>query len=92
MKIKNSLAAIASLLAGVLGCSQPPRNYMDESPPKNAPAIFAPGTVSTESEFEFGAVFSNDHREFYYGVFKNGKAETRVMKFEDGKWSSPQPF
>lgn len=63
--------------------------YLNETPPGTTPEIFAAGKVSTAEQFEFGAVFSNDRTEFYYGVFLNGRAETRVMRFENGKWSQP---
>lgn len=63
--------------------------YFNETPPGATPEIFAPGKVSTENTFEFGAVYSSDRSEFYYGVEINGKAETRMMKFENGKWSAP---
>jgi hypothetical protein len=63
--------------------------YLNELPPGTTPEVFAPGKVSTENEFEFGAVFSNDNNTFYYGVEINRKAETRMMKFENGSWSQP---
>jgi hypothetical protein len=68
--------------------------YFNDLSPGTTPKIFAPGKVSTENEFEFGAVFSNDRSELYYGVVINGKAETRMMKFEvdgnrNGHWSQP---
>lgn len=63
--------------------------YFDQAPPGTTPKVFAPGRVSTPDQFEFGAVFSKDRSEFYYAVEINGKAETRMMKFEKGKWTSP---
>lgn len=65
--------------------------YLNESPPGTTPKVFAPGMISTENEFEFGAVFSKDRTEFYYGVEINGKAETRMIKFDAAKktWSKP---
>jgi hypothetical protein len=62
---------------------------MNQVPPGITPAIFAPGTVSMPDQFEFGAVFSKDRNEFYYSVSINSKAETRMMKFENGGWTSP---
>lgn len=64
-------------------------HYFQQQPPGTTPVVFAPGIVSTEEQFEFGSVFSADRSEFYYGVEINGKAETRMMRFENGKWSSP---
>lgn len=63
--------------------------YFNEVPPDTTPKIFAPGKVSKEDEVEFGSVFSNDMTEFYYSVETNGKTETRMIKFENGKWSDP---
>lgn len=63
--------------------------YFNEIPPGTTPAVFAPGKVSSPDQFEFGAVFSKDRSEFYYGVEINGKAETRMMKFKSGSWTSP---
>lgn len=63
--------------------------YLNELPPDTTPKVFAPGKISLEQEFEFGAVFSNDRTEFFYGVAINGKAETRMMKYENGNWSGP---
>lgn len=71
----------------VFGQSKPDSNYFNEIPPDISPKVFAPGKISKENEFEFGAVFSNDRSEFYYGVEIAGKAETRMMKFENGSWS-----
>jgi WD40-like Beta Propeller Repeat len=89
-KIKHFIFGVGFLICSVQSYSQKPDpKYLDEVPPGTTPKVFAPGKVSTENEFEFGAVFSNDRREFYYGVEINGKAETRMMKFENGSWSQP---
>src|SRR6187455_206390 len=63
--------------------------YFNEVFPGITPLVFASGKISQKDQFEFGAVFSKDRSEFYYGVEINGKAETRLVKFENGKWSSP---
>lgn len=73
----------------VFGQSKPDPKYFNEIPPDTRPKVFAPGRISKDNEFEFGAVFSNDRTEFYYGVEISGKAETRMMKFKNGIWSSP---
>lgn len=74
-------------LYSVCGQSQTDPRYFNEIPPGTTPKVFAPGKVSLANEFEFGAVFSNDRSEFYYGVEINGKAETRMIRFENGSWS-----
>lgn len=90
MKIRKVTLAIVSLICVMQTyAQQPDPKYLNELPPGTTPRVFASGKVSTEKEFEFGAVFSNDRSEFYYGVEINGKAETRMMKFENGNWSQP---
>jgi Tol biopolymer transport system component len=84
-----------SLLTATIFCiaasnaQNPDPGYFNETPPGTTPKIFAPGKVCKPDQFEFGAVFSKDRSEFYYGVEIKGKAETRVMKFENGKWMPP---
>ncbi|HEY0741031.1 MAG TPA: hypothetical protein VGD40_06185 [Chryseosolibacter sp.] len=83
------------LLAGIAfpswqACSQNAESkYLNEPPPNTTPRVFAPGKISREESFEFGAVFSNDGKEFYYAVEISGKAETRMLKIENGNWSEP---
>jgi hypothetical protein len=86
--------SLVFLICVAQACSQQPDpTYFNEVPPGTTPKIFASGKVSTPEEFEFGAVFSNDRTEFYYGIFLNGRAETRMIKFEPGtnggRWSKP---
>lgn len=85
----------ASFILASLVCTtgsnaqKPDPKYFNEVPPGITPAVFAPGKVSRTDQFEFGAVFSKDRTEFYYGVEINRKAETRMMKFENESWTSP---
>jgi hypothetical protein len=89
-----------NFVMGFICCTQtfaqvPDPKYFNEVVPGTTPKVFAEGRVSTTEEFEFGAVFSNDRTEFYYGVVINGKAETRMMKFNavssgQGSWTKPQ--
>lgn len=90
MKIKYLTLSIAILFSTTqtYGQKADPK-YFNELPPGITPKVFAPGKISTEKDFEFGAVFSNDRNEFYYGVEINRKAETRMMKFQNGNWSQP---
>lgn len=64
--------------------------YFNQSSPGTTPAVFAPGIVSTPEVYEFGATFSKNRTEFFYGVEIDRKAETRLMKFENGKWSKAE--
>jgi Tol biopolymer transport system component len=90
MKKNKALFFILALLLCATGsqAQKPDPKYFNEVPPGTTPIVFARGKVSTTDQFEFGAVFSKDRSEFYYGVEINGKAETRMMKF-DGNWTSP---
>jgi hypothetical protein len=81
------IPAYLLLMEGLNAQSDP--RYFNQTPPGTAATVFAPGKVSKSDQFEFGAVFSKDMTEFYYGVEINGKAETRMMKFTNGSWSSP---
>jgi Tol biopolymer transport system component len=91
IKIKRSIFALGFFVCVWLTqAQQPDPKYFNEVPPGTTPKIFAPGIVSMKYEFEFGSVFSNDMSEFYYSVEINGKAETRMMKFKNGKWSKPK--
>src|SRR5262245_45342683 len=92
MKPSQILSSIFALIAfgTMLSCSKKETTYFGETPPGKTPEIFAPDMISTKDEFEFGAIFSKDMTEFYYGVFRDGKAETRVTKLENGDWSTPK--
>lgn len=91
MKNNQLLSLITASFLCMAGSTtqHPEPRYFNEIPPKTTPAIFAPGKVSRSDQFEFGAVYSKDRSEFYYGVEINGKAETRMMKFTNGSWSAP---
>jgi hypothetical protein len=89
-KIKHLTFAIGILICATQTYAQrPDPKYLNELPPSTTPKVFASGKVSTDSGFEFGAVFSNDCSEFYYSIEINGKAETRMMKYENGSWGQP---
>ena len=62
--------------------------YFNQVKPGTTSRIFAPGIVSTQTESEFGSIYSKNGKEFYYAIQdKNGKAETRVMTLVKGAWS-----
>ncbi len=90
-KLLSFIAAFFICLSELSAQNRDPK-YFNEIPPGTTPMVFAPGKVSTTDQFEFGAVYSKDRSEFYYGVEINGKAETRMMKFEKGSWTSPIPI
>lgn len=87
--LSKPVVALLILCAAEAGAQSSDPKYFNQTPPGTTPAVFAPNTVSTKDQYEFGSVYSKDRTEFYYGVVIKGKAETRMMKFENGKWSSP---
>ena len=91
MKINQILSLVTASFICLAGSNaqNPDPGYFNEVPPGTIPKVFAPGKVSRSDQFEFGAVFSKDRSEFYYGVEINGKAETRMMKFKNGNWTPP---
>ena len=64
--------------------------YLNQVPPGLVPKVFAPGLVSLNDQLEFGSVFSKDGKEFFYAIDVHGKAETRVMKLVNQKWTSSE--
>lgn len=88
MKLSLSAIVVLSVILN-LSAQQADPKYFNQIPPGETPKVFSPGVVSLPDQFEFGAVYSKDRSEFYYGVEINGKAETRMMKYSDGQWSAP---
>ncbi len=68
--------------------------YLNQQPPGLTPKIFAKGLISTETEYEFGSVFSKSLDEFYYAVRLDDEwnAEIRYSKRVDGQWTEPRRF
>ena len=92
----NRNIMLTSLLVFAMGLApaqnQPKSSlaYLKQPPPGLVPKVFAPGIVSKENEYEFGSVFSEDGKEFYYAVNIQGKAEIRYMRLQGEKWTEPQ--
>lgn len=64
--------------------------YLGQAEPGNTPEIFAPDIISTGMS-ELNAVFSPDFKEFYYSIrMPDGQMVIMVLKYDDGKWSSPE--
>ena len=89
----RSLTCIA-LLSVAIGASAQTADpkYFGQKAPGTTPEVFAPGIVSIKDQFEFGSIYSNDLNEFYLGVKVNGRAETRMLKYDNGRWSEPIPI
>lgn len=91
MKNIKHLTFLICILTSVMNtyAQQTDPLYFNEVPPGTTPKVFSSDKISTKDDYEFGAVFSKDRKEFYYGVEKGGKAETRMMTFKNGSWSAP---
>jgi hypothetical protein len=46
--------------------------------------------VSLKDQYEFGSIFTNDGKEFYYAIDVNRKAEIRSMKLKKNEWTKPE--
>lgn len=64
--------------------------YFGLRPPGSKPEVFAPHIVSKPDRHEFGAVFSEDGKEFFFGVDNDGRAGIFFSKLENGVWPAPQ--
>jgi hypothetical protein len=86
--------AIIALLQerGAKGNPPPPAPsgpYLGEDPPGSAPALFAPGLISTERR-ELNAVFSPDGREFFFARERAPRGTVILTsKLEGNGWTGP---
>lgn len=64
--------------------------YLNQSRPGMTPKVFAPDRVSLKDRYEYGSVFSNDGKEFYYAVIINSKPQIRCIRFEKNAWTAPK--
>lgn len=62
--------------------------YLAQEKPGLASVVFAPGIISKEDRHEFGATFSKDGKELFFGVDNMGVMEVYHTRLENGKWSS----
>jgi hypothetical protein len=89
-KMKNTLIILVlSFVVVTTARAQNDPKYFNQQPPDLKPMVFSQGIISMPTQFEFGATYSKDRTEFFYGVEIGGKAETRYTKFENGNWSAP---
>jgi Tol biopolymer transport system component len=70
--------------------------YLGQTPPGDAPEVFAPGVISLENRFETYPSFSPDGRELYFSVVNAAWSEGRILwsRLENGAWTKPEaaPF
>lgn len=62
--------------------------YLGQKPPGSKPEIFAPGVISGGFRFHGFPAFSPDGKEIWLSVIP---PQIMLMKYENGKWSEPQP-
>lgn len=65
-------------------------SYFGLQPPGTKPEKFAPHLISKPERHEFGSVFSEDGKEFFFGVDTDGKAEVWVSKLLNGVWTEAE--
>ncbi len=70
--------------------NKPALQYLNQEPPGVTPKVFAPDLVSLKEHYEFGSVFSNSGKEFYYGINVGPIAEIRCRILNGNKWSEPK--
>lgn len=63
--------------------------YLAQTPPTLIPEIFAPGKISLKDAYEFGSVFSENGKEFFYGVELGNRTEIRYSQLKDTVWTTP---
>ena len=102
MELKRKALCFLSLVLwfqafSVLQCiGQTQNKYVDENLPRGQARIFAPGIVSMprgEGFYEERPVFSPDFKEVYFDLtnYKDKTFTSLHMRYENGKWTSPEP-
>lgn len=64
--------------------------YLGIKAPGEIPKIFASSVISIEGRNEFGSVFSNDGKEFFFAIDDNGKAEILHAELINEVWTGPK--
>ncbi|HPG38882.1 MAG TPA: SBBP repeat-containing protein [bacterium] len=68
--------------------AQPAIDYLGQTPPDDAPVIFAPGIVSVNGRYEYGLSVAPDGNEIFFTADSPGDGLT-VIKRTDGQWGVP---
>ncbi len=64
--------------------------YFGQKAPGMKPEKFAPRQISLPDRYEYGSVFSQDGREFFFSTVHRGVAKTWYSKLENGVWTEPE--
>ncbi len=67
-------------------------NYFGQTPPEEAPLIFAKNIISQSDRWEGNANFSSGGKEFYFNVFQDSIKTIYRSRYIGGKWENPAPF
>ena len=86
---KATLTFLSLSLSLIVAAQDTKTQYFGQAPAGTTWSVFAPGTISLTDRVEFGSIYSQDGKEFYYAIEINGKAEILVRKLESNKWSEP---
>jgi hypothetical protein len=68
------------------------RPYLGQTPPRDTPVLFAPGTISTGIHDDGAPRFSSDGRTVYFRKYAVPHDIVGYMKEIDGVWTKPELF
>lgn len=86
----SPMRTTAWILVPVLSSCTAPRTPLDQPAPSAAPALFAPGLVSTSESVELNGALAPDGREFFFARRIDGVAQLHRSRLVDGKWTTPE--
>lgn len=89
-KVYDPEKLTSPILGHVGSASDNDMTYFGLRPPGLKPEIFAENIISKPDRHEFGSVFSEDGKEFFFGVDTDGIAEIWFSKLSDGVWTTPE--
>ena len=66
-------------------------SYLGQTPPGDAPSVFAPGVVSLEARLETYPTFSPDLKTLFFSVVNTDWTQGRLLsaRLENGTWTNP---
>lgn len=64
--------------------------YLGQKPPQLIPEIFYPDFISLKNQYEFGSIFSEDAKEFFYSIAGPNGSYTLHSKLSKGVWTEPK--
>ena len=67
-----------------------PLKYLGQPQPGSTATVFAPGSISLETRYEFGSTFSADGKEFFFATEVDHKPEIWTVKLVNNAWTKPE--